>query len=183
MIRAARPSSRSRALASCVAFAAALPACGYHTVYGEAAAERLHVRLHSAPVADAVVADEVLSGAREALAREGALAPGDGWPALEIDVTRIDEISTGIAADTTGPVARASARGVVGRAWVVPQKDGPAERETGDMRAEETLAIQPSATSDALAQSDAARAAARRLGHKLALRVLGHPTASESIGR
>jgi hypothetical protein len=162
----------------------ALVACGYRAVYGETSGERLHVRLYRARVADAVAADEVLAGAREALAREGALAAGaDGWPAIEIEVTRIDETSSGVAADPGAPVARASARGVVARAWIVPTKDAPAERETGDVRTEETLAVQPSAAADALAEADAARAAARRLGRKLALRVLGHPAASESIGR
>lgn len=160
-----------------------LSACGYRAVYGGVAPERLHVRLHAAPVAGVVVADEVVSGARETLAREAALAPGDGWPALEIDVTRIDETSTGIAADPNGPLARASTRGVVARAWVVVSKNAPAERDTGDLRAEETLAVQASAPADALAQEDAARAAARRLGRKLALRVLGHPAATESLGR
>lgn len=160
-----------------------LAGCGYRAVYGEGARERLHVRLHAAPVAGAVAADEVVSGAREALAREGALAPGDGWPSLEIDVTRIDETPAGMAADPAGPLARASARGVVGRAWVVASKDAPAERDTGDLRAEVMLSVHASAPADALAQEDAARAAARRLGRKLALRVLGHPVATESLGR
>jgi hypothetical protein len=164
-----------------VALAAAPVAagCGYHAVYGEGEGERFHVRLVSAVVADAAAADEVASGARETLAREGALLPGDGHPALCIEVVRLDERSTGVSGASGTPQARGSARAVVARAWLERTAGAPEERATGDVRAEVELATGPSPAADALAQDDALRAAARRLGQRLALRILGHPTGSD----
>ena len=59
-------------------------ACGYHLVYG-GQADKFHVVLTRSLVADAVASGEVVSGVREALAKEGALAGGDGYPRIEVD--------------------------------------------------------------------------------------------------
>jgi len=160
-----------------------LASCGYHAVYATPAEEKLHVRLARAPVAEAAAADEVLSGAREQLAREGALASGDGYPRLEIEVLRIDETSAGVLSDGINPHASGSYRGVIARAWVVPQEGAEAVRDTGDVRTDDLAAVQPNAVQDDLAAIDGARAAARRLGRRIALRVLGHPTSSDALGR
>jgi hypothetical protein len=166
-------------------------ACGYHAVYGGADGERVHVVLARSVVADAVAAGEVVSGVREELAREGALAAGDGYPRVEVEVTRIDEASDAIAAASGGqggpvPVARATDVGVVARAWMVRTPGGAAERDTGDVRAlvlegatrvnDETggAVAAPSAV-DALRHDDAVRAAARLAGVRLARRILGRP--------
>ncbi|HEY8086996.1 MAG TPA: hypothetical protein VIF09_04105, partial [Polyangiaceae bacterium] len=69
--------------------------CGYHAAYG--AGGRLHVHVVRSMVPDAVAADEVASGVREELAREGALEAGDGYPRVEIEVLREDEQSEGVA--------------------------------------------------------------------------------------
>jgi hypothetical protein len=157
--------------------------CGYHAVYGEGAEEKLHVRLSRAPVADAAAADEVVSGAREQLAREGALASGDGFPRLEIEVVRIDETSAGVLSDGTQPHASGTWRAVVARAWIVEREGADRTRDTGDVQTEDLAAVQGTAVADQLAATDGARALARRLGRRIALRVLGHPTSSDGLGR
>jgi hypothetical protein len=172
-------------------------ACGYHPLYGGEASTRLHVVLLRSLVADAVATDEVLSGVREALAKEGALAAGDGYPRLEVEVLRADEVSEGIAAPSValgsgaggGPRARATEVGLVARAHVVLEPGGALERDTGDVRAMDLTASDVSIgvldpRADAMHHSDALRLVARRLGERLVLRILGNPTASdEGIGR
>jgi hypothetical protein len=161
--------------------------CGYHSVYAAGPQGKLHVVLVQSLAPDAVAADEVVSGAREELARAGALEGGDGYPRMEIEVLRADESSEGIQAGASGPVARGTGVAVVARAWVVPAPGEAAAHasETGDMRAEESITVDQTAlgADDPRAavfhRADARRAAARRLGRKLAARVLGQPSASE----
>ena len=184
----------------------ALSACGYHAVYG-AGGERLSVVLVKSLVPDAIASDEVVSGAREALAREGALLAGEGYPRIEIEVLRQDEASEGIAAPTaalggseatpnasgvsspTGPRARATQAGLVARACLVRKSKGPCERDTGDVRAmdmvaSDILAGVANPLSDSFHHRDAMRDVGKRLGERLAMHVLGAPTASdEGMGR
>jgi hypothetical protein len=170
--------------------ALACAACGYRAVYGGEGGERLHVALARSVVADAIAAGEVVSGVREELARSGALAGGEGYPRVEVEVTRIDEASDAIAAGAGAggrvPVARATEVGVVARAWLVRSAGGAEERDTGDVRAlvdqgvtraqdePAGAAAGPEAT-DALRHDDAVRAAARQAGVRLARRILGRP--------
>ena len=161
------------------------PGCGYRPLY-TAAAPRLHVKLVRTLVPDAIASDEVASGAREELARGGELEEGDGWPRVEIEVLRADETSEGVAAQPNGPAARASGVALVARAWVASGPDAPPQNDTGDMRAEETVAVDSRGLAPALDprasgfhQADALRAAARRLGSHLVRRVLGLPAPSE----
>ena len=169
--------------------AAFVPGCGYHALYGGPDGERLHVALAKNLVADAVAADEVVSGVRDQLAREGALAAGQGYPRIEIEVLRADESSEGVAAVGGAPVARGTEVGLVARAWLVRAKDAPPEHDTGDVHAMDVVTIdtregQIDPRADALHHQDALRAVARRVGRRLALRVLGHPIAAdEGIGR
>ena len=158
-------------------------ACGYHAVYAEGAEEKLHIRLAHAPVANAAAADEVVSGAREQLAREGALASGDGFPRLEIEIVRIDETSAGVLSNGNQPSAGGTYRAVVARAWIVARAGADRTRDTGDVRSEDLAAAQSAAVADELAAIDGARAVARRLGRRIALRVLGHPISSDDLGR
>jgi hypothetical protein len=167
--------------------AVALAACGYRPAYTSGSGGgRLHVVLAHAPVASSVAADEVVSGVRDELAREGGLAPGDGYPRVEVEVTRLDEAADAIAAGAAGtvPAARATAVGVVARAWLVRAEGAEHERDTGDVRVlleagattpgDATESASASAV-DALHHDDALRAAARRAGVRLARRVLGQP--------
>ena len=192
-------------------------ACGYRPLYGGTAAggagrdgARLHVVLVRSVVPDAIASDEVVSGAREELAREGALAAGDGYPRLEIEVLRLDESSDGIAAERPSaggplaPRARGTEVGVVARAWVVTAAGAEPQRDTGDVRALDLVGTDavggsafgggggggggalsaPAERRDAFRHADAVRAAARRVGVRLAQRVLGHPVApDEAMGR
>jgi hypothetical protein len=166
-----------------------LAGCGYRALYAESEGERIHVALARSFVANAAAADEVLSGAREQLAKEGALAPGDGYPRLEIEVLRTDESSEGVSAVAGAPRARATEVGMVARAWIVRAKDAPPERDTGDVHAMDVVTLdtrlgQLDPRADALHHEDALRAVARRVGRRIALRVLGFPIAAdEGIGR
>jgi hypothetical protein len=174
-----------------------LSSCGYHAVYGGEDAGGLHVVLARSLVADAVASDEVVSAVREELAKEGALAAGEGYPRVEVEVLRADEASEGIAAPSAAlgagaggaPRARATEVGFVARAWVVRAANGERERDTGDVRAMDLVASEvtggvANARADAFHHADALRAVARRVGQRLALRLLGNPTAGdEGVGR
>jgi hypothetical protein len=161
--------------------------CGYHAVYATEAPARLHVKLVRSLLPDAVAGDEVASGVREQLAREGALEPGDGWPRAEIEVLRADEVSEGIGVSRGAPAARGLDVAIVARAWIAPAPGAAPLHDTGDMRAADLIAVDQAPTG-ALApdprgagfhQADALRAAARRLGQKLGRKLLGHPATSE----
>jgi hypothetical protein len=140
------------------------------------------VKIVRVAVADAVAPDEVASGVREELARAGALEGGESYPRIEIEVLRADERSEGIAAGANGPIARGTDVAVVARAWIARGPDAQPEADTGDMRAEVTVATDPTTRSSSFHHADAVRAAARRLGHQLATRIMGLPAASEDIG-
>ncbi len=160
-----------------------LVACGYQPLYATPAGEALHVHLAKNQVASAMVAEEVVRGAREALVKDGALASGDGYPRLEIEVLRADESSEGIVrAPGDVPAARASDLAVIARAYVVRHAGAPPELDTGDLRAQEMVGAPADPSREVWQREDALRAVARRLGSKLALRVLGHPTSGEPAG-
>lgn len=161
-----------------VLLAGLLSACGYRSVYA-VPSEKLHVRLGKVSIADASVAAEVAHGASEYLARESALAAGEGFPVLEIDVLRIDESSEGIAATAPQngvPRARATRLGVVGRGVIIPREGAAYSVDTGDVRASDLAAVPADPGVELSARGDALRAVARRLGQRLAARALGHPT-------
>lgn len=173
---------KSRALAALF-----LAGCGYHAVAGRAApAERFAVVLSHTNVPDVVASDEVLAGVREELARTGALRPGDAYPRCEIEVLRADEVSDGVAAvrdpshgGALQPVARGTRVGIVARAWIVREKDGPRERDTGDVRALDEIAAAPDARAASFQYADGMRAAGRRLGHQLGAHLVGLPSTTE----
>ena len=183
-------SGTARYIAIAALFGAiATSACGYRALYADESGERLHVALSRSLVADAVASDEVLSGVREELAREGALAAGEGYPRVEVEVLRADESSEAVAAVAGQPRARGTEVGIVVRAWVVRSAGAVRERDTGDLRAMDAVTIdtrlgQLDPRADALHHDDALRAVARRVGRRLAMRLLGHPVAvDEGIGR
>lgn len=169
--------------------------CGYHALYANPAGERLHVALVRVAIADGAAGEEVARGAREELARQGALAGGDGYPRLEIEVTGSAETSEGIEVTAAGraagattmeqtPAARGITTSLVARAWIVARAGAERERDTGDLRVEnldEASAKDPVASG--FVAEDAGRAAARRLGRKLGARAIGDPVVSEGLGR
>jgi hypothetical protein len=142
------------------------------------------VKLVRTQIADAVASEEVTAGLRETLARAGVLEGGDGFPRVEIEVLRADETSEGIEALGGAPRARATDVGIAARAWLVRVAGGQPESDTGDMRAEETVAVdemggKPNPQGSEFHQADALRAAARRLGRRLAHKVTGEPATNE----
>jgi hypothetical protein len=162
----------------------ALAACGYHAVYGGHVPARLHVVLVRTFVPDVVASDEVVAALREELARAGTLEAGDGYPRVEVEVLRADESSEGIVAQSNAPVSRATDVGLAARAWIVRAAGAPPESDTGDMRAQVTITVDESATgpdprASALHEPDALRAAARRLGRRLAFKMSGQPGSSD----
>ena len=161
----------------------ACASCGYAPVHS-ASAEHLHVAISESKIPDAVASDEVLAGAREELARAGSLASGDGYPRCEIEILRADDASEGIAAvpDADGrllPQSRATRVGLVARAWIVRKAGGDHERDTGDVRAFETVSVAPDAHVATFRHSDALRVAGRRVGKRLAARIMGIPSAND----
>jgi hypothetical protein len=161
--------------------------CGYRPLYGGEGFERLGVVSASPLVADTGVVAAVEAGVRAGLARAGGLREGTGYPHAVFEVLRIDAASEGMAAanglgaqpGSSGPLARGTRIGVVARAWVERTPDGPRERDTGDVRAVELMAVEGDARLEALRRDDALRAAARRLGERLARRLLGEPDAPD----
>ncbi|HXX69433.1 MAG TPA: hypothetical protein VEK07_19775 [Polyangiaceae bacterium] len=161
-----------------------MASCGYHPIYGGGGVEPLHVTVVRTLVPDATAVDEVASGMREELARSGALAPGDGYPRAEVEVLRSDETSEGIAAGSNGPVARGIEVGLVARAWIVRGAGGAPQLDTGDLRSDEVITVDESGglldpRAALFHTADARRSAARRLGRKLAAKLLGYPGATE----
>lgn len=160
-----------------------LAACGYRPMNAPAE-ERFAVVLASSQVADGAAADEVVAGVREELARRGAYASGEGYPRCEIEVLRADETSDGIQAvlgpdGRRLPAARATQVALVTRAWVVRAKDGPRERDTGDVRAALAVGAANEARAATFLSLDALRAAGRRAGRQMGLRLLGLPAAND----
>lgn len=175
-------SSRVAFLVGSLVVASSLVACGYQAVHGGGAqAERYAVVLAHTNVPDAVASDEVVSGVREELARAGALASGEGYPRCEVEVLRADEASDGIAAagNPSQPVARSTRVGLVARAWIVREKDGARERDTGDVRALDEVATAPDARAATFQYADALRAAGRRVGRSLGAHLVGLPSTTE----
>jgi hypothetical protein len=181
-------SARSAFAFSCIAALMLMPglaACGYRPLYGGAAAgEKFAVVLASSKIPDAIAADEVLAGVRDELARRGALASGNGFPRCEVEVVRADEDSDAMAAMPNAdgralPMSRATRVSLVARGWVVWSPQAPIDRDTGDMRAFETVATSANARSAVFQHDDALRAAGRRVGRILGARILGLPAASE----
>jgi len=164
----------------------ALSACGYHVAYADPSGGRLHVKVVRSMIPDAVASDEVAAGVRDELARGGWLEAGERYPRVEIEVLRADEASDAIGASGTPavPMARSLDVGIAARAWLVEAAGAAPEKDTGDMRAEDVIAVDLAAgvgdpTAEALHHADALRASARRLGRMLAHRLLGAPGPSE----
>jgi hypothetical protein len=176
----------------------ALASCGYRPLYaGDRASERFSVVAAQALVADASVVSEVHAGVRSGLARGGALRGGNDYPRVVVEVLRIDAASEGVQAVPGGtrgatvgglpiapggplaPLARGTRIGVLARAWVERTPGGAHERETGDLRAVDVMQTEADARLEAFRLDDASRAVARRLGERLARRVLGEPDAPD----
>jgi hypothetical protein len=178
-----RPGSKVARMGGAVAAGLVLASCGYHPLYGgDRTGDRFCVVGVSPLVADTAVVAAVEAGVRAGLARGGGLRAGSGYPRVVVEVLRVDAASEGIRAlpgPTVSPLARGTRVGVLARAWVERSPDGPKERDTGDLRATDVMQVEPEAKLEALRLDDATRAGARRLGERLARRVLGEPDAPD----
>lgn len=156
--------------------------CGYRPLSQDARAPAAPFAvtgaLPGAPYSDAAAAVE--AGARSEFARAGVLAtPGQasaGSSVIAIELLRVEEEGAGIAIDpaSDAPLARGLRVTVTGRArlWAA----GGLLRETGDVRSSLVVSRgQGDAAVASAAIKDAARLAGRRLGERLARRILGLP--------
>jgi hypothetical protein len=156
----------------------ALSACGYHSMNAGTNDEHYAVVLASTNVPDIVASDEVVAGVREELAKAGALTGGESYPRCEVEILRADEAADAIGVAGSQLDARATRVGIVARAWIVRERGGARERDTGDVRAMDLAAVAPDAKAATFQNLDTMRAAGRRVGHSIGARLLGIPAPS-----
>jgi hypothetical protein len=161
--------------ATCLGIALICTSCGYRSL--NAAHDTPESRLSVAPAAlaapEGFALEAAVAGARRELGRAGALK-SSGYPRLVVELVRVDETSSGIAALDDRPLARGSVVAVVVRGWVERSAGAERERDTGNVRRVERFSTAtPSA--DSQRHLEAARAAARAAGGAIARRVLGEP--------
>ena len=162
-----------------------LSGCGYRAVYGTQRPEkRLAVIVGGQRVPSPGAVEAALSGARAELSAAGVLGSGEGYPRLELDILRVDEVGIGIAATPAGtrrlPTARGSGVAVVVRGLVYDRPGIPA-RDSGDVRRAEYVAAGESIHVDSRTYDAAVRSAARRAGRAVARRVLGIPEPADEV--
>ncbi len=131
------------------------------------------MRASAATTPDDAVTAAAIEGAQRELARAGLLsARGEGTP-LTITILRVDERSEGIAgAAGAAPAARGIRLTIVGRARAGDAEGAPA-RDSGEVTVSEVFARADSAALGIVGRSEAGPRAGRRLGERLARRVLG----------
>jgi hypothetical protein len=182
-VRRASVSART-ALSGFASLAVFMGGCGYGPAESAAGAERLCVSAAPSKVPDFGALQATLDGAREELSRHGALADGDQYPCLRIELLRVDEAPAGIAAIDVGgartPRARGTAVALVGRAWVERAEGFPISRDTGDMRRAARLQTS-SGVLEGVRHDRGLDSAALELGRDLVRRVLGLPTPSDEL--
>ncbi|MFO0758255.1 MAG: hypothetical protein U0359_17300 [Byssovorax sp.] len=163
--------------------ALAIGGCGYHLAgqtpdpLGPFTVESGAVRV---PYLEAVSAAE--EGARAELSRLGALgSPSEASSRVVIEVLAVEEAPEGIAAvegpSGAFPLARGTTLSVTGRATI--RRGQETLRDTGDVRATETIARAEDAAVSLAARREAVRRAARVLGERLGRRLLGYPEPGE----
>ncbi len=112
--------------------------------------------------------EEVATGARAELARNGALS-GEGVP-LRLEIVRLEELGEGDEVVASAPVARGVRIRLVARGAI----EG-GDFETEDQEATEVVASGGGVLAFDAARAAAARGAARRAGALVARAVLGLP--------
>ncbi len=165
---------RARAVLAGVGACALAGGCGYRSAFSRSPSE-VRLSVVAAPFATphAEAAAESLNGARDELAREGALGSAP-FPRLVIEVIRVDELPAGIAMNPGQPaLARGAQVGVTAHGWLEERYGGPHVCDTGDVRRVETVAQTADSLGSSLSAVDAIRSAARAAGRGIALRALG----------
>lgn len=161
------------------ALALGVSACGYRAEM-EAPAERLGVELRASEIAYGRASREVVVGVRRGLARYGALRSGSATPRVVVEVLRVDEQSDAVGrapGQRDLPEARSVQIAVVARAWIEREAGDPPSADTGDMQSVAIVGapVDGELGGRVLRREDAIRTVARRLGERLAMRLLGHP--------
>ncbi len=152
------------------------PGCGYRAVEARSGREAFHIVFYRSGAVRNEVRREVELGVREALMKDGEVLSGEGYPAVEYEVIDTLDEPTAIRAASGAPTAGGVRVRVRGRAWIRRVKDGPAERETGDLAGENVVAAASDHLLGASAELRGAElGAARRLGNELGRSVLGVP--------
>ena len=170
------------ALAIAAAITVVASGCGYRPASSaHDALGPFDVAAAPVTVPDAAAVMAAVGGARAELARSGVLggchaAPSGRCAEVRVAVTRVEESPVGIvagASDDAAPLARGVRVTVTGSAAVTV--DGKPQRATGEVSASEVVSVGGGPAAATLARDDAARAAAARLGVRLARLLLGHP--------
>jgi hypothetical protein len=157
-----------------------LAGCGYQPVFGGAPPSAALSVAPARSVAWPRALDAALAGARSELSRLGALGGEGDYPVLMIELTRVDELASGVSArawreEGSTPAARGSTVAVTGRAWVLDERGAAPTSDTGDLRRSARHAAGPDTLRESFAHDDALIAAARELGASLARAALGVP--------
>jgi hypothetical protein len=150
--------------------------CGYRPALEGSSSWRLSVAAAPMKTPHFEALQATLSGVRAGLSQAGSLEAGTGFPRVVVEVIRVDELPTGIAAsgpEQSIPLARGSAVGVVARAWVIESPGKAPANETGDIRRVEYVGQGSEPMASEYAYASAVRSAGRRVGEALARRILG----------
>lgn len=176
---------RSRALAA--VFALVVASCGYRPLVahdttargGEPASGRLAVVRGVGLAPYPAAADALVGAFSSRLAEARELRSGEGYPRVEIELLRVDELAEGIAEVGGSPLGRGVRIVVVGRARVVRAPGEEPAFDTGDVSANVVASASGPAASALVVRDEAAVGAARALGRRLAERVLGLPAPTD----
>jgi len=156
-------------------WAALLPSCGYRSVYGQPASERLSVQVGQVLIPEAIAAQAVASGARSELAAAGLLAGGSQFPRLVVDVLRVDELSRGIRVQDGQPRAGGMSVALTVRGRVLAGENQDARLDTGDLRRSVQVGGDSDPRADSATYDAALRTAAEHAGRAVARIALGIP--------
>lgn len=155
--------------------------CGYRPAYGGGRTEQLGVAPGAVLIPDATAVQAALAGARSELARAGALGDAAAFPQLQLDVLRVDELSSGISAGAGAPVARGMGLAVVVRARLVRSPEAVPELDTGDIRRTAFVDGDPDLRADSALHDATLRSAAERAGRAAAHAILGAPEPGDEL--
>lgn len=153
--------------------------CGYHSVYGRAATERLSVQVGQVLIPEVAAAQAATSGVRSELASAGALASGTQFPRLVLDVLRVDELSRGVHVQADQPRAAGMSIAVTVRGRIFQNENQEPRLDTGDVRRSVQLTGDSDPRADSAAYDVALRAAAERAGRAVGRLALGIPEPSD----
>lgn len=152
-----------------------MPGCGYRSVYGQAANEKLSIQVGQVLIPDTAAVQAAATGARSELANAGLLADETQYPRLVLDVLRVDESARGISVQEGRPRAGGMSIAVTVRGRVFPAPNQEPRLDTGDLRRSVQVANESDPRADSAAYDAALRTAAEHAGRAVARLALGIP--------